>query len=81
MRTDSSHIRAFTDNQRAVIENGTYPVYCKSGAGTGKTEILVQKEIDLLKGGARIDQIYTITFTNKAANEMRERLNDRLYHA
>ena len=81
MRMDDSRNRAFTATQRAVIDSNTYPAYFKAGAGTGKTEILVQKEIGLLRDGVGIDEIFTITFTNKAADEMRERLNDRLYWA
>lgn len=80
MRTDRQGY-TFTENQRAAIDGHVYPVYQKAGAGTGKTEILVQKEIDLLKSGVGIDEIFTITFTNKAADEMRERLNERLYGA
>lgn len=81
MRTDESRNRVFTDSQRAVIDNNVYPAYCKAAAGTGKTEILTQKVIGLLRQGVEIDEIFTITYTNKAADEMRERLNERLYLA
>lgn len=81
MRIDDGRNRVYTDNQLAVMNSDVYPVYCKSGAGTAKTEILVQKVITLLKKGVSIEEIFTITFTNKAADEMQARLNDRLYHA
>ncbi len=47
-------------------------------AGSGKTQALSQRYIDLLKLGVRPERILTLTFTEKAAAEMKERIFDRL---
>ena len=46
-----------------------------AGAGTGKTTLLVDKILHrVLEGGVNVDRILALTFTEKAANEMRHRL-------
>src|SRR5438874_10231831 len=51
-----------------------------AGPGAGKTTVLVERYLQILreKKPASIDQIVAITFTNRAANEMRERLRKAL---
>ncbi len=44
--------------------------------GTGKTTILAKRVIELLKEGVKGEDIICMTFTEKAANEMRERINE-----
>ena len=52
-----------------------------AGPGSGKTTVLVERYLHiLLKHNLSIDQIVAITFTNRAANEMRERLREQLDH-
>src|SRR6266496_3631765 len=52
-----------------------------AGPGSGKTTVLVERYLHILREQKlSIDQIVAITFTNRAANEMRERLRDRLNH-
>lgn len=71
-----------TTKQREVIKSDNYPSYLKAGAGTGKTEVLVQKIVDIIahKEGIGLDNFAIITFTNKATDEMKERIGDRLYY-
>src|SRR3989442_12592284 len=52
-----------------------------AGPGSAKTTVLVERYLHVLREHKlSIDQIVAITFTNRAANEMRERLRDRLNH-
>ena len=58
---------------------GTYVV--EAGAGTGKTTVLVDRLLSLLAAGREIDRIVAITFTEKAAAELRVRLRSELQRA
>src|SRR5712664_991013 len=52
-----------------------------AGPGSGKTTVLVERYLHILREHKlSIDQIVAITFTNRAANEMRERLREQLNH-
>ena len=50
----------------------------EAGAGTGKTRILVERFINCLRAGASLSEIVAITFTEKAAGDLRQRLTARL---
>ena len=56
-------------------------VVLEASAGTGKTRVLVERYVNLLRAGVEPDQILAITFTRKAAAEMRQRIIERLKEA
>jgi ATP-dependent helicase/nuclease subunit A len=53
-------------------------VVLEASAGTGKTRVLVERYVNLLSAGVDPDHILAITFTRKAAAEMRQRIVERL---
>src|SRR5205085_11942285 len=71
--TSAAPKRTTTPAQRAAI-GADGSVCVAAGAGSGKTFVLVERFLELVRRGADPRGILTITFTEKAAQEMRERI-------
>lgn len=68
----------WTQEQLAAIEARNHTILVSAAAGSGKTAVLVERIITLLREGVPMDRMMIVTFTRAAAAEMRQRLNLRI---
>lgn len=62
------------DEQAAAVFSASSAVRCKAGPGSGKTRVIVARVAHLLHSGVAAPNILVITFTNKAAQEVKQRI-------
>ncbi|NTV44316.1 MAG: UvrD-helicase domain-containing protein [Candidatus Yonathbacteria bacterium] len=72
--SSSSHLDTLNPAQRSAAEHTTGPLLIVAGAGAGKTKTLTHRILNIIKTGVAPDHILAITFTNKAAREMADRV-------
>ena len=76
VKTASDAVRNLNEEQLAAVKHGSGPLLIIAGAGTGKTTVITERIKHLiLKVGVRPSQILALTFTEKAAHEMEERVD------
>lgn len=68
-----------TDNQKEAVEYEKGPLLIVAGPGSGKTEVMTQRVAYLIKEkGAQPQKILVVTFTNRAADELKDRIQEKV---
>src|SRR5436853_7106198 len=72
------HLRGLNDEQQRAVRCIDGPLLVLAGAGTGKTRVVTCRIAEIVARGTRAEQICGVTFTNKAAAEMKGRVASML---
>ena len=68
----------WTPQQENAIHSPSRKIICSAAAGSGKTAVMIERVVRLLREGAEPESFLVVTFTNAAASEMKQKIRNRL---